>query len=103
MNYSVQRQVFAFSLLEDAPEMTYKFFLELKLNFKFSRLTNSDTQGQAQPRLQGLLAFQYGHHIGKRENRREGSALVNIRRKALSPLMIFTQGRTVFCLYVTLR
>ena len=28
------------------------------------------------------------------------SALVNIRRKALSPLIIFTQGRTVFCFYI---
>ena len=28
------------------------------------------------------------------------SALVNIRREALSPLMIFTQGRTVFCFYI---
>ena len=32
-----------------------------------------------------------------------GSAFVNIRRKALSPVMIFTQGRTVFCFYITLR
>ena len=32
-----------------------------------------------------------------------GSALVNIRRKALSPLMIFTRGRTVFYFYITLR
>ena len=31
------------------------------------------------------------------------SALVNIRRKALSTLMIFTQGRTVFCFYITLK
>ena len=31
------------------------------------------------------------------------SALVNIRRKALSPLMIFTQGRTVFCFYMKLK
>ena len=30
-------------------------------------------------------------------------AIVNIRRKALSPLVIFTQGRTVFCFYITLR
>ena len=32
----------------------------------------------------------------------ERSALVNIRRKALSPLMIFTQGRTVSCFYISL-
>ena len=32
-----------------------------------------------------------------------GSALVNIRRKALSSLMIFTQGRTLLCFYITLR
>ena len=33
----------------------------------------------------------------------KGSALVNIRRKALGHLMIFTQGRTVFCFYITLK
>ena len=32
-----------------------------------------------------------------------GSALVNIRRKALSSLMIFTQGRTLLCFYLTLK
>ena len=32
-----------------------------------------------------------------------GSALVNVRRKALSPVKIFTQGTTVFCFYITLR
>ena len=34
---------------------------------------------------------------------KERSALVNVRRNALSLLMSFTQGRTVFCFYITLR
>ena len=32
-----------------------------------------------------------------------GSVLVNIRRKARSSLMIFTQGRTLLCFYLTLK
>ena len=52
--------------------------------------------------------FSFSDMVATLENDRTletrlAEALVNIRRKALSPLMIFTQGRTVFCFYITLR
>ena len=65
----------------------------------FFNLTYYNSNKKSWSQLKTLQSF-----LGpKTSHTLRGPALVNIRRGALSPLIKFTQGRTVFCFYITLR